>query len=233
MSFAAFGLGALAQGAGSSMNLGTNMLQGAINNYWHTKSASTQYHYTRKFTKNSPSWQVEGLRKAGLNPILAAGGGFSPSSWSPSAAPSASVSPKDVNILQGLQVKQLEQQNRLLESQVEGQEIKNENDRKNRGLTGKFGAISRVISEGQEVLDKKQPQINKWLQDSNNRPRSSKEELAREPDVTDDEYYYNRYKILREKYPDKTVREMLPSEQIKAYERHRIRRRKHSSIYTR
>lgn len=230
MSFAAFGLGALAQGAGSSMNLGTNMLQGAINNYWHTKSASTQYHYTRKYTKNSPSWQVEGLRKAGLNPILAAGGGFSPSSWSPSAASSASVSPKDVNILQGLQAKQLEEQNRLIEAQVEGQEIKNENDRKNRGLTGKFGAISRVISEGQEVLDKKQPQINKWIQDSNVRP--SKIEVDSKS-LSDDEHYYNKFKTLRESYPEETARELVKPEHYKAYKRHRDRLKRKSSIITR
>lgn len=32
-----------------------------------------QYQYANAYSVNSPSWRVEGLRKAGLNPILAAG----------------------------------------------------------------------------------------------------------------------------------------------------------------
>lgn len=44
-------------------------------------SSKLQYKYAKKMAQNSPSWNVEGLRKANLNPILAA----NPAGGSPSA----------------------------------------------------------------------------------------------------------------------------------------------------
>ena len=35
-------------------------------------SAKMNYRYAKKYAENSPMWQMAGLRKAGLNPILAA-----------------------------------------------------------------------------------------------------------------------------------------------------------------
>lgn len=52
-------------------------------------TAKQQYRYSKKLAQQSPSWNVHGLRKAGLNPILAA----NPAGGSPSAgiAPAGSA----------------------------------------------------------------------------------------------------------------------------------------------
>lgn len=42
-------------------------------------TAALNYAYAQRYAENGPMWSVTGLRKAGLNPILAANGGFSPS----------------------------------------------------------------------------------------------------------------------------------------------------------
>lgn len=43
------------------------------------EAAKLNYAYAQRYAENGPMWSVTGLRKAGLNPILAANGGFSPS----------------------------------------------------------------------------------------------------------------------------------------------------------
>lgn len=63
---------------------GENFLNSAFSTYLGNKSASKsvsnakklaqiQYDFSRQYSLNSPSWNVEGLRNAGLNPILATG----------------------------------------------------------------------------------------------------------------------------------------------------------------
>lgn len=42
-------------------------------------TAALNYAYAQRYAENGPLWSVTGLRKAGLNPILAASSGFSPS----------------------------------------------------------------------------------------------------------------------------------------------------------
>lgn len=83
-------LGALAVlGAGTALKAGSDYFKGKISNYFAEKrsrdQAALEYAYAQRFAENSPSWNVEGLRKAGLNPILAASNGVSTSSWSPSS----------------------------------------------------------------------------------------------------------------------------------------------------
>ena len=47
--------------------------------------AKTQYRYAKRMAQNAPGWNMEGLRRAGLNPILAANpAGGSPSAGMPS-----------------------------------------------------------------------------------------------------------------------------------------------------
>lgn len=46
----------------------------------HSKIAKRQQAWTREYALAGPSWNVEGLRRAGLNPILAAKEGLSPNS---------------------------------------------------------------------------------------------------------------------------------------------------------
>lgn len=232
MSFAAFGLGALAQGVGDSMSLGTSFLKGAQGMYFSKKQAALQYRYQKKFAENSPSWNVAGLRKAGLNPILAAGGGYSPSTFSPSPAPQSSTHP---NRLDPLTLKQLE----LLDSQIEGQKIKNVNDSMNRGLSGSWGATSRVISEAQKAFGSNSSAVKESVNSLravkqalgalNTRPANTS---APPPDYGRDDY--DKLNILREKY-GKDARHLMSDDSYssaKDYE-HRKKGRRRSPIFTR
>ena len=76
-------LGSWAGNAGSGM-LSNSSLGGDLTGGWLDYSSAqsklkyslkSQYKYAQKYAKNSPSWNVEGLRAAGLNPILAINGG--------------------------------------------------------------------------------------------------------------------------------------------------------------
>ena len=51
------------------------------------EQAALEYEYKQKVAENQPSWNVTGLRKAGLNPILAAGGLGASSASSVNVAP--------------------------------------------------------------------------------------------------------------------------------------------------
>lgn len=83
-------------------------------------SAKQAYRYDKKTAIHGPSWHVEGLRKAGLNPVLAAGSsptfGSSPSSIS---IPSVATSAKDYSFAK-LQKSQLKvSQNQEITSAAE------------------------------------------------------------------------------------------------------------------
>lgn len=63
-----------------------SFVEGSVNGYFDRKSEERafrnqlklmreQYQYAQRYAENSPSWNVKGLRAAGLNPILAAAGG--------------------------------------------------------------------------------------------------------------------------------------------------------------
>lgn len=57
-------LGAMGNMAGSASN-------SAMGWYFSKKAAALNYKYQERLAKNQPSWNVAGLEKAGLNPILA------------------------------------------------------------------------------------------------------------------------------------------------------------------
>ena len=63
------GLGSLGLGAASSA------ISGAISGAFAKKQRKEAYKLWRKQTRMGPSFAVEGMRRAGLNPILALGGG--------------------------------------------------------------------------------------------------------------------------------------------------------------
>lgn len=68
------GLGSIAAGVASSLiGAGMSSAQGYL-------SQRSQYNFGKKETIHRPSWEVEGLKRAGLNPILAATGGWRGSS---------------------------------------------------------------------------------------------------------------------------------------------------------
>lgn len=119
---AMFGAGVGMAAVESAMDLQNNLITGAVSRYWNRsdakKAAQLQYRYNKKFNEwlipyqlsnqyeyaeryahNTPSWNVSGLRHAGLNPILAASGGFSGgSSPSTSVGSSGSVSAPHTNL---------------------------------------------------------------------------------------------------------------------------------------
>ena len=79
-------LAALGSWAGNAVSgmLSNSSLGGDLTGGWLDYSSAqsklkyslkSQYKYAQKYAKNSPSWNVEGLRAAGLNPILAINGG--------------------------------------------------------------------------------------------------------------------------------------------------------------
>lgn len=115
--------------------------------------------YQLRYASNRPQAEVSGLRSAGLNPILAAGGGFHSGSMPGASSSSIPSSPsyssgytpsrgKGNKLYDPMLAKQLD----LMDAEIEGQKIRNENEKANRGLDGKWGAISRLISEGQNRL---------------------------------------------------------------------------------
>lgn len=66
----------------SGIQSGSDVGSAFLGNYFNRKASKRQYKYWRWSVLEGPSLQVAGLRKAGLNPILAAGGS-SASSMSP------------------------------------------------------------------------------------------------------------------------------------------------------
>ena len=91
-----FSIAAMIGGAAASKGMelantvGTSYL-GSLINYSFGKKAEKvslrrQYKYAEKYAKNSPSWTVEGLRNANLNPILAATDGAFSSPTVPSVS---------------------------------------------------------------------------------------------------------------------------------------------------
>lgn len=79
---------AVGSGVGSLLDGGINS---AVDYRYDIKQmreqAALEYEYKQKVAENQPSWNVTGLRKAGLNPILAAGGLGGSSASSVNVAP--------------------------------------------------------------------------------------------------------------------------------------------------
>lgn len=82
------GVGAAIGLAGAKSAMG--LMQGAAGGYIANK---TQYNFKKKEALNRPSWEVQGLKKAGLNPILAATGGWQNSSTAGTASAPNSQGP--------------------------------------------------------------------------------------------------------------------------------------------
>lgn len=65
-------LGAIGGAAlGALGNIGGSAANSAMGWYFSKKAAALNYKYQERLAKNQPSWNVAGLEKAGLNPILA------------------------------------------------------------------------------------------------------------------------------------------------------------------
>lgn len=111
-------LGAAAQmGGQAGMNFGAGLME----DYFSRRLMDREYDYTQRYAKEMPSWQVEGLRRAGLNPILAATSGFRVGQ-SPVAKGGGGprINPVDVNsaLRTQAEVKQIEAQTEKLKAET-------------------------------------------------------------------------------------------------------------------
>lgn len=130
--------------------------------------ANEYFDLAQRYGTNTASWAVEGLKKAGLNPVLAAldsnlssslgnagpvsGGSRSSGAGVHGNAPSAggSMAALRLGALQdvvnsGKQGSQIDAQTELLTSQKRKTDAETENIIKNEGLSGSFGAIANVL----------------------------------------------------------------------------------------
>ena len=78
MSFLGAAAGVLGAVGGAAAGAGGNLLgtfaNSAMGWYYSKKAAKLNYEYQEKLAKNQPSWNVAGLERAGLNPMLATHG---------------------------------------------------------------------------------------------------------------------------------------------------------------
>ena len=135
----------------------TSYGEGMMNLNFAGKSASKylkkQYQYARLYALNSPSWTVQGLRNANLNPILAATDGAFSSPTVPSvSAPdvsSRSANVVDPSVLVGMinQTKQTKSQVELQRAQAFKTFVEGLNDLKTNGFkSSSLADISNLAS---------------------------------------------------------------------------------------
>lgn len=152
---AALGLAAAGYGMSQANNLGTMFLGNQLGKKNMALQAAMNYHYAMKMAQNGPSASVAGLRKAGLNPILAAtDGSFATPSFngtSPSFPSSGSGGSN--TMADAMAIKQSDANIDLLKSQSELNQantklvgVRAANEFANRGLSGSSAAISRLLS---------------------------------------------------------------------------------------
>lgn len=121
-----------------------------------SRDAALNYKYQLLMAQNGPSAAVKGLRNAGLNPILAANGGIStptmPSVKSDMSNTGNIDAARALDTAMALRstdstIDLQDTQSDLNKAQEKLTGIKAANELANRGLDGKFGALSRVLSE--------------------------------------------------------------------------------------
>lgn len=121
-----------------------------------SRDAFYNYKYQLLMAENGPTASVKGLRKAGLNPMLAANGGISTptmpsvkSDMSNTGNPNATAALDTAMALRSTEstVDLQDTQSDLNKAQEKLTGIRAANELANRGLDGKFGALSRVLSE--------------------------------------------------------------------------------------
>lgn len=130
--------------------------------YMYNLQANEYYDLAQRYGTNTASWAVEGLKKAGLNPILAgidsnlssSLGNASPASSSGrssshgvnGSAPSVSGSnPLKLTMLQDLQ--NSAKQGELIDAQTKLANTQADNAGKNEGLSGAFGAVANLLNQ--------------------------------------------------------------------------------------
>lgn len=102
--------------AGAVAGAVANGLFQTAGNEYSSRKSNERYRDTQRWlTLNQPSWQVQGLRDAGLNPMLAVGNGLSSAS---AVNTQSNFSPSDMNIMQKIATaKQFDLQDEQLRTQ--------------------------------------------------------------------------------------------------------------------
>jgi len=96
------------------LDLGSSMLSGGLSFGMNARAASKSWDRQKNWATRGPGYMMTGLRDAGLNPILAATGGFSPgSSRAPQASP-ASIPQSN----KGVQALMMKKQMGLIDAQT-------------------------------------------------------------------------------------------------------------------
>ena len=190
-------MAAIAGGAQGAMNLGTSFVNQAFGNYNRKKNAEqsfksytkqglfdyqlangpyfdlaqryneANYNLSRRYAENSAKWATTGLRKAGLNPILAASQGFNAQTGAQGAqmSPSSSSSPSfnqstavhAPDIMEGLRdmssarltdanAKLVQTQADNIEAQTANTLIDAINKAEHKGLSGNIGGLAGLLN---------------------------------------------------------------------------------------
>lgn len=152
---AALGLAAAGYGMSQANNLGTMFLGNQLGKKNMALQAAMNYHYAMKMAQNGPSASVAGLRKAGLNPILAAtDGSFATPSFNgtspsfPSAGSGGSNTMADAMAIKqsDANIDLAKSQSNLNDANAKLAGVRAANEFANRGLNGSAAAISRLLS---------------------------------------------------------------------------------------
>lgn len=152
---AALGLAAAGYGMAHANDIGSMLLGHQLGKKNMALQAAYNYDYALKMARNGPSATVEGLRKAGLNPILAAtDGSFATPSFngtSPSFPPGGSSGSNPIS--DAMAIRRNDADVDLAKSQAELNDanaklagVRAVNEFANRGLNGNAAVVSRLLT---------------------------------------------------------------------------------------
>ena len=144
--------------------------------------ANEYYDLARKYGENTASWAVEGLKKAGLNPVLAAIDGNLSSSLGnagpqgsagrhakgsiPSASAPGAPSIGQVRLSAMQDLANSAKQGALMDAQKANIDADTKNKQANEGLSGSFAAVANVLENAglKEPLKKLAREGANWIQ---------------------------------------------------------------------
>lgn len=152
--------GALATGGGLIGGL-TSFYQPFISQNWAANASRRDWHRQKWLIVNSPSLQVKGLRKAGLNPILAANSGLGGGVNNPAGGQFASFDADGHAISQGistaLDAMQARENLKILREHAKQEGFRTEQERENvfinQANSAKAAAEAKIAERNRDVLN--------------------------------------------------------------------------------